>query len=111
MLKSSERGNGHAPLPPYLPTGDEDAEVAVNQAVRDLNEKIDDVRASVADVSASVATLTGKVEVVAQTTELRLVRLEKAQQQQDFRAWVEKMIYAAMGAGGFELARRVFFGG
>lgn len=101
---------------------DEDDDVAITaqqQMLRDLGDKLDDVRGFVSDMTAGQAVLTGKVDVLAsqlgaaeRVNDLRLSKLERAEERANQRAWIERMIYAALGAtlgaGGYDLLHRTF---
>jgi len=90
--------------------------VATPSQLKDLTEKVDDVRASVASMGVLQATTSGDVRVLsakfdglAERMEDRIEKLEEERSTEranhEWRSWVERLLYAGVGAGVLELAR------
>ena len=92
-----------------LHTGDlEGADVATQQQLSNLADKIDQLHLAIADVGMSTSALVVKLESLDKLTDLRLRTLEHAREQANVREWVEKLVYAGIGAGTYDMLGRIF---
>lgn len=89
-------------------------DVATNQQLRDLDEKVEDIRSSIANMAVAQATAAGEVKVLATKFdgfEDRIEALEAARDRTDLRAWIERLVYGALGAALVQLAKLLHSGG